>query len=362
MSERRPARSRAVLSFLGQPHHRPAAAAAPVAPAAAVDAALTDCAVYDGGERQGGTIDLEVALERARDCRDGFVWIGLHDPEPGAVELVGRTFDLHPLVVEDAIHAHQRPKLERHGDVLFLVLKTARYLDEGERVEIGELQLFLGERFLVTIRHGEARPLGELRRALEADHDRLARGPGAVFHAIVDAVVDDYAVVLDGLGNDVDEIEVEVFSDLRSNPTERIYRLKREVLQFKRAVTPLVTPLTRLVEDDDLDVPTRARPYLRDVLDHLVRDAEAVTSLDELMGGVLDANLAQLSVRQNDDMRKISAWVAIAAVPTMIFGLYGMNFEHMPELTWALGYPAVLVLTVVVCVVLHHRLRRAGWL
>jgi magnesium transporter len=363
MSERRPPRSRAVLSFLGDSRSRAAAATTAAPPSGRdVDRALTDCAVYEGGERQGGQVPLEEALQRARDCSDGFVWIGLHDPEPQAVELVGQFFGLHPLAVEDAIHAHQRPKLERHEDLLFLVLKTARYVDAEELVDIGELLLFLGDRFLVTIRHGGARPLAELRRRLEDDHDRLARGPGAVFHAIIDAVVDDYADVLDGLTNDVDEIEAAVFSDVRSNPTERIYRLKREVLQFKRAVTPFVHPLTRLVEDEELPVPDRARPYLRDVLDHLVRDAEGVTSIDELLNGVLDANLAQMSVRQNDDMRKISAWVAIAALPTMIFGLYGMNFEHMPELKWDLGYPAVLVLTALACLLLHRRLRRAGWL
>lgn len=328
----------------------------------AVNGALTDCAVYSSGQRQGGTIPLGVALEQARAVEDGFVWIGLHDPTPAAVERLGREFDLHPLVVEDAIHAHQRPKLEPHGDLLFLVMKTAAYRDAEERVEIGELMLVLGPRFVVSIRHGAAVPLHDLRRRLEQDPELMARGASAVFHAIADHVVDEYSVVLDGLSNDVDEIEALVFSDARANPTERVYRLKREVIAFRRAVTPLVVPIARLVEDERLAIADDARPYLRDVLDHVVRDVDAVASLDDVLGGVLQANLAQISVQQNADARKISAWAAIAVVPTMIFGLYGMNFDHMPELGLEFGYPLVLVITLAICVVLYRRLRRAGWL
>ncbi|MGE4425318.1 MAG: magnesium and cobalt transport protein CorA [Solirubrobacteraceae bacterium] len=331
-------------------------------PARGFDAAITDCAVYEGGARQEGPVPLEDALRRAGDAPDGFAWIGLHDPEPGAVELLGAHFDLHELTVEDAIHAHQRPKLERHGDHVLIVLKTARYLDAAERVDVGELLIVVGPRFVVTIRHGEACPLADLRRELEDDPDRMADGPGTVLHAVVDLVVDAYAEAIDGLSLDVDEVEASVFSSDRTNPTERIYRLKREVIAFKKAVTPLITPVTRLVEDDRLPMPAAARPYLRDVLDHLSRDADAVMALDEVLNGVLQANLAQLSVRDNEDMRKISAWVAIAAIPTMVFGLYGMNFEHMPELSWTLGYPAVLVVVAGICGLLYWRLRRAGWL
>lgn len=327
-----------------------------------VDAALTDCAAYVGGRRQGGRLSLSEALQRAHDGHDGFVWIGLHDPKPAAVEAVGRQFGLHPLIVDDAIHAHERPKLEQHDDLVLLVLKTAEYVDVEERVQVGELLLLVGPRFVVSIRHGSAVPLGEIRQSLERDQQRLERGPGAVFHAIVNRVVDAYADVLDGLANDVDEVEALVFSDERHDPTERIYRLKSQVITFKRAMVPLVVPLTRLVEDQDLPVPERARPYLRDVLDHLVRDVEAVSSLDDLLRGVLDANLAQISVRQANDARKISAWAAIAVVPTMIFGLYGMNFRHMPELGLNFGYPAVLLVTLGICGFLYRRLRKAGWL
>jgi magnesium transporter len=330
--------------------------------ARAIDVALTDCGIYDHGERKGGTVPLTEALDRAGRTTDGFVWIGLHDPSPDAVEALGRQFGLHPLVVEDAILAHQRPKLEHHDDLLFLVMKTAQYLDDTERVEIGELMLLLGPRFVVSIRHGDAVPLKALREELEGDQSRMEKGPGAVFHAIVDHVVDEYAAVLDGLMDDVDQVEETVFSGERNNPTERIYRLKREVIAFKKAVGPLVQPVTRLVEDGDLPLSDHARPYLRDILDHLRRDADAVNSLDDILSGVLDANLAQISLRQNEDARKISSWAAIAVVPTMIFGLYGMNFEHMPELKWELGYPAVLLFTLAVCLLLYRRLRRAGWL
>ncbi|WP_210492618.1 magnesium and cobalt transport protein CorA [Patulibacter sp. SYSU D01012] len=338
--------------------------AAPEAPGdRPIERAVTDCAVYEHGRREGGVVPLGEVAERLEGVgEDGFLWIGLHDPSPEAVQGLGRRFDLHALVVEDAMSAHQRPKLERHGDLLFLVLKTAEYDDDHEHVAIGELTLILGPRLVVSIRHGAPVPLRDVRAELERDPERLAKGPGVVFHAIVDRVVDVYADVLDGLVTDVDQVEATVFSDVRSNPTERIYRLKREVIAFKRAVTPLVTPLTRLVEDRALPVADAARPYLRDVLDHLVRDAEGVASIDDLLNGVLDANLAQIGVRQADDARKISAWAAIAVVPTAIFGLYGMNFEHMPELRWELGYPAVLVVTLLVCVGLYWRLRRVGWL
>jgi magnesium transporter len=327
-----------------------------------LDEALVDCAVYDQGRREGGLVPLTQALDRAHRAEDGFVWIGLHDPEQAAVEAVGSEFGLHPLLVEDAIQAHQRPKLEVHGGLIALVMKTAAYVDETERVEIGELMLVVGPRFVVSIRHGLPVPLDGLREELESDATRMEEGPGAVFHAIVDRVVDEYADVLDGLVNDVDEVEETVFTDVRTNPTERIYRLKREVIAFKRAVGPLVHPMSRLVDDETLPLPEKARPYMRDVLDNLTRDADGVNSIDDILSGVLDANLAQISLRQNEDARKISAWAAIAVVPTMIFGLYGMNFEHMPELRWELGYPLVLAVTVAICVGLYARLRRVGWL
>jgi magnesium transporter len=328
-----------------------------------VGSAVVDCGLYDAGERRGGRIELETALRKAAACQDGFVWIGLHDPSPAVVETVGRHFELHPLAVEDAVHAHQRAKLEVYGDSLFMVMKTARYVDSEELVDIGEVMLFVGRRFVVSVRHGEASPLHQVRLDLEAHPDLLGIGPSSVLSAVADRIVDDYATVIEGLAVDVEEVEAEVFSSSATNPAERIYRLKREVIEFRRAVQPLTGPMLRLADrQTGLPLDPRTGAYFRDVHDHLVRDVDRIASFDELLSGVLHANLAQLSVRDNRDMRRISAWVAILAVPTMVFGLYGMNFEHMPELHYRVAYPAVLVVTLLVCLLVYRRFRHAGWL
>jgi magnesium transporter len=328
-----------------------------------VGAAVVDCGVYDEGHRQGGRVELETALSRADACRDGFVWIGLHNPSPEVVEAVGERFKLHPLAVEDAVNAHQRPKLEVFGETLFLVIKTARHVDHAEPVEIGEVMIFVGPRFAVTVRHGDGSPLHGVRLDLEAHPDLLGIGPASVLYAVTDRLVDDYAEVLEAIALEVDAVEAEVFAGTESNPTERIYKLKREVLEFKRAVAPLVGPMQRLAtEQAGLPLDPRTAAYFRDVHDHLVRDIERIMAFDELLTGVLQANFAQLTVRDNQDMRKISGWVAIAAVPTMIFGLYGMNFEHMPELGFQYGYPLVLLVVLAICVALHRTFKRSGWL
>jgi len=328
-----------------------------------IGTAVVDCGLYEGGKRRGGRIELETALKQASDCEDGFVWIGLHDPSPEVVGKVAEHFELHPLAVEDAVHAHQRAKLDTFGDSLFLVLKTARYIDHEELVEIGEVMIFAGQRFVVTVRHGEGSPLNEVRRDLEAHPDLLSLGPSSVVYAIADRVVDDYAEVIDGFEVDIEQVEVEVFSDDGSNPAQRIYKLKREVLEFRRAVSPLISPIQRLTDQQTgVPIDPRTRDYFRDVLDHLIRDAERIQSFDEILTGVLQANLAQLSARDNQDMRKLSAWVAIIAVPTMVVGIYGMNFDHMPELHWRFGYPLVLIVTLVVCLALYRNFKRTGWL
>jgi magnesium transporter len=328
-----------------------------------VGAAVVDCGLYDEGQRQGGRIELETALHRADACLDGFIWIGLHDPSPEVVEAVGEHFKLHPLSVEDAVHAHQRAKLEVFGDTLFVVLKTARYVDSDELVEVGEVMVFVGPRFVVTVRHGQGSPLHDVRLDLEAHPDLLGIGPSSVLYAVADRIVDDYAGVIEGLAVDIDEVEGEVFSGHSTNPAERIYKLKREVLEFKRAVAPLVGPMQRLAtKQAGLPLDPRTGDYFRDVHDHLVRDAERIAAFDELLTGVLQANLAQLTVRDNQDMRKISGWVAIIAVPTMVFGIYGMNFDYMPELKWRFGYPLVLLTVVIVCAALYRSFKRSGWL
>jgi magnesium transporter len=329
-----------------------------------IRSAVVDCGLYDSGQRLGGQVELESALRKADNCQDGFVWIGLHDPSSGVVEAVGEHFRLHPLAVEDAVHGHERAKLEVYGgDTLFVVLKTARYVDSQELIEIGEVMVFVGPRFVVTVRHGEGSPLHDVRLDLEAHPDLLSIGPSSVLYAIADRIVDDYVAVLDGIEMDVDEVEAEVFSGALANPAERIYRLKREVLEFRRAAGALVGPIQRLSsKQTGLPLDPRTGEYFRDVYDHLVRDVERIAGFDDLLTNALQANLAQVAMRDNRDMRRISAWVAIIAVPTMVFGLYGMNFEHMPELGWTYGYPAVIVLVLVVCAVLYQKFKRTGWL
>jgi magnesium transporter len=322
---------------------------------------IVDCAIYEDGRRRDGRVDLHDAY---RQCRqDGnFAWIGMYEPTEEEFDSLQREFDLHPLAVEDAIHAHQRPKLEVFDEMVFIVLKTARYEDSEEVVQFGEILIFLGEDYILTVRHGEASALKQVREALESDPELLRHGPGAVLHAIVDRVVDDYSPALQGLGVDIEEVENQVFSGGRSNPAERIYRLKREVLDFNRAAAPLVEPTDRLAKGHYALVHPEVRAYFRDVNDHLIRVHEQLESYRDLLTSILQANLAQITVRQNDDVRRISAIVAIVAVPTMIAGIYGMNFEHMPELTWTFGYPLVLAVMLALCAVLYRFFRRAGWL
>ena len=322
---------------------------------------IVDCAVYDNGVRRAGVIDLDHALESARD-QDAFVWIGVFEPEGEEFEAVAKEFELHELAVEDAIRAHQRPKLEVYDDSLFCVLKTARYLDVSETVEFGELQIFVGHDFVVVVRHGHASPLAEVRRNLEEKPDLLKHGPIAVLHAIVDRVVDDYEPVLDGIDNDISEIESEVFTDEHQNPAERIYKLKREVLDFLRHTKPFGDALRRLAMCSVPHSHSELANYFRDVEDHMFRVVSELENMRDLLTDALNANLGQVGVRQNEDMRKISAWVAIAAVPTVTGAIYGMNFDRMPELQSPLGYPAALLVTVLICVLLYRKFKAVGWL
>jgi magnesium transporter len=322
---------------------------------------IVDSAIYENGVRRDGQVELEHAYDERR--RPGkFVWIGLYEPTEEEFESLSREFDLHPLAVEDAIEAHQRPKLELYGDMLLLVLKTARYVDPTEVIELGEVVVFLGSDYVITVRHGEASSLHPVREALDADPERLRKGPGVVLHALLDLVVDDYQPAIEGLENDIDEVEEELFSGGRTNPAERIYRLQREVLGFRKATAPLVDPLERLASGRYDAIHPEIRDYFRDVNDHLIRARDQLDAMRDLLAGSLQANLAQVGVRQNEDMRRISAWVAIIAVPTAIAGIYGMNFEHMPELRWELGYPAALLAMLVICTALYRYFKRVGWL
>ncbi len=321
---------------------------------------IVDCAVYRSGQRATEPLDLDNARTVARAC-DGFVWIGLHEPSGEEFVSVAEAFDLHPLAVEDAIHAHQRPKLERYGDSLFMVFKPARYVDAEEVIEVDQIMVFLGSDFVVTVRHGESTALADVRQTLEADPPRLDWGPGSVLHAVADKVVDDYAAVMVGLDDDIDQIEQDVFAGPKATHAERIFKLKREVLDFRRAVDPLEAPLAELAGGVK-PVDERSANYFRNVHDHVLRASEHLAGLDALLDSALNANVAQVGMRQNEDMRKISAWVAIIATPTMIAGIYGMNFEHMPELEWVVGYPLVLSVMVVVCIFLYRNFKRREWL
>ncbi len=325
---------------------------------------IVDCALYRDGKR----LPLDVTggdLGAVRDAprRDGdFVWVGLHDPDADELDRVTELFGLHPLAVEDALHAHQRPKLEQYDDDLFLVLKTLWYVDELDAVETGEINLFLGRDYVVSVRHGQGTELGSARQDLERRGELLCEGPAAVAYVVCDRVVDGYAEVADAVEADVDEIEASVFSPGRTDDAPRIYVLKREIAEMRRAVGPLKDPVNRFASGMIPGVPPEAQPFFRDVHDHLVRISETIDSLDGLLSTAFDAHLARVAVQQNDDVRKISAWVAIAAVCTLIAGVYGMNFQYMPELTWRYGYFAALALMVGSSVALYRLFKRSGWL
>jgi magnesium transporter len=322
---------------------------------------IMDCAIYRKGVREDVDGDLSDALDAAREAGDSFMWIGLHEPTTEEFDQVAGELQLHSLAIEDAVHAHQRPKLERYGDTVFVVVKTLRYIDETSDIEVGEIMLFLGEDFVITVRHGEGSPLKNVRRRLEGDAELLCHGPGAVLYTVLDEVVDRYGVIAHEVETDIIDLERRVFATERTTVTEDIYELKREVLEFRGAEDPLIPVLQDIVRGR-VRFAEGATEYFRDVLDHLLRVDEQVDSHNELLTNVLNAHLAQVGMQQNEDMRKISAWAAILAVPTMITGVYGMNFDHMPELKQWWGYPAVLVVIAGICVGLYRWFRKSGWL
>ncbi|POM26608.1 Magnesium transport protein CorA [Actinomadura rubteroloni] len=339
--------------------------------AAVRDTAVIDWAAYIDGHRVC-TDSVADAVRLIRDGRldagdeesAGFVWVGLHEPSAAELTELAEVFGLHPLAVEDAINAHQRPKLERYDDTHFFVMKTVGYVrrppEEAEVVETGELMVFCGADFVVTVRHGAHGELATVRARLEERPERLALGPAAVLHAVADRVVDGYVNVAEALQEDIDEVEETVFSPERTDEARRIYRLKREVIQLKRAVGPLAGPLRNLT--GRRFVPDDIKEYLRDVEDHLTRVRELVESYDELLNPILQAHMTQVTVADNQDMRKISAWGAIFMVPTAIAGMYGMNFDHMPELHWRYGYPMIVGVIATICLTLYRGFRRNGWL
>lgn len=334
-------------------------------PPSLLDAAV-DWALYRDGVRQPVS-DFDSACRQARDG-GGFVWLGLHEPDERQLAELGTVFELHPLALEDASNSHQRPKLQRYDDTVFLALRTLAYTERADRdeggdiVETGVIMVFVGAGFVITVRHGRHASMSGLRRRLEGDRAQLALGPSAVLHAVTDKVVDDYLAVVDAVTEDIEEIENVVFGPGRAADVERIYQLKRDVIEMKRTTSPLARPLHELAERPRRAVHPEIREYFRDVEDHLARVREQVQSFDELLSSILQAGLARVTVAENEDMRRISAWVAIAAVPTMIAGIYGMNFPDMPELSSPWGYPAVLAVMLGACVAMYRGFRRNGWL
>lgn len=335
---------------------------------------VVDSAVYADGKRiEPGS--LERTYELVRESR-GMGWIGLLHPGFEEIASVAREFGLHDLAIEDALEAHQRPKIERYGDTLFVVLRPARYVDPTEVVQLGELHVFLGPDFVITIRHSEVPDLRPVRARLERDPDLLSLGPEAVLYAIMDQVVDDYTPVLYGLSNDLDEIEGQVFAG-ETDVSRRIYQLGREVIEFQRAVQPLEGIFEALRTGfDKYNVDVELQRHLRDVEDHAVRVYERIDSFRQLLTNMLTVNAAVVGQRQNEEMRrmtetslaqneqvkKISAWAAILFAPTLVGTVYGMNFDHMPELHWLVGYPFALILMAAVSVTLYAVFKKAGWL
>jgi magnesium transporter len=327
---------------------------------------VVDCAVYVDGHRQA-PVTAEDALRLATES-GGFVWLGLYEPTQAEFDAISGRYGLHPLAVEDAVYAHQRPKLERYDDALFMVLKTATYVAHeeltatSEVVDTGEVMVFLGANYVITVRHGGHSGLADLRSRMEEQRDLLCLGPAAVLYAVADLVVDTFVEVASAVEEDVDELEASVFSPDRTDDIGRLYHLKRELMQLRRAVSPLEVPLSKLADRPIDVIPEAIRSYFRDVLDHAIRVRDQVASLDELLSSIMQASLARTSLADNEDVRKISAYAGIIAVPTAIAGIYGMNFDYMPELQWRYGYPSVWLIILLACFLLHRAFKRNGWL
>lgn len=322
---------------------------------------VIDSAAYRNGVRVA-TVPVH-ALAEAHADPDVFVWVGLYEPSEALLQTVQAAFGFHDLAVEDAHSAHQRPKLEDYGDSLFLVLRTANPPEAGRPVEFGETHVFVGERYIVTVRHGSLTSHVGLRARCEADPARLARGPGFVLHSLMDFVVDQYVPVLERMEAELDALETVIFSGSHDRGVAvRIYHLRRDLMALKRAVTPLIGVSGHLSRVDSPLIAPEARPYFQDVNDHVQRIAETIEDLQELSRSALEVDLSLVSLSQNDDTKRLAAWAAILAVPTLIAGLYGMNFPNMPELSLPYGYPLALGVMGLLCGLLYRQFRRIGWL
>lgn len=328
--------------------------------------AIVDCAHYRDGERTPDELTLDRAGELAA-ADDGFVWVGLREPDAAEMDAVATAFDLPELAVEDAVQAHQRPKIERYGDLVFVVIKPAEFVDGVLRVS--EVAIFVGRGFVVVVRHGPSNVLSAVRRAVDGGDAPIAHGPISVLHRIMDRVVDDYEVGIEQIEVEIDAIEALVFGPSEESHAGPTYELKRTVAMLRRILQPLATPLRRVVEGEVAVLPEDLRHHFRDVHDHLLRATEELDTQDRLLSDVLQVDLAkvgvrqaEISLRQNEDQRKMSAWAAIGLLPTAVGGIYGMNFRNMPELDWRFSYPTVLGLIALGCFLLYRNFRHRGWL
>lgn len=321
---------------------------------------IINCAAYAEGRRVAN-VELKNAGEILRQT-NGFVWIGLHEPKEETLQLVQKEFGLHELAIEDAHRAHQRPKVEIYGNSVFIVLRTAR-INKESRIEFGETHFFLGNNFIITVRHGSSISYADVRARCEKTPQLLAKGQGFALYAVMDSIVDQYFPVVNALEEDLDQVEHKIFKERPSRETtEYIYHLKHELLEVKRAVFPLVEICNRLMRFDFDYISEDTRPYFRDIYDHAMRINEMIDNSRELLNTALEANFSLISISQSEVSKKFAGWAAIIGVPTMVAGIYGMNFSDMPELRWHYGYPVVLSLTIVLCIVLYLLFRRSGWL
>lgn len=322
---------------------------------------IVDSALYQKGVRTAGPSDLSDLVDIAK-ASGGFVWLGMAEPTEEEFQLIVGELNFHPLAVEDAVHAKQRPKIEDYGGLILFVLKTVFYDPTETEITTGELLCFISEHFIVIVRHGEGSPLATVRLDLEADSGTMALGPYAVLHAVLDRVIDGYISIATALEQEVAGLETKVFSGERQTFSQEIYFLKREFIEFRHAIEPLIMPVQKLSGENFSQVPELLKPFFRDTLDHLLRACEHAGGLDSLLTSVLQADLAHIQVQQNIDVRKISAWVALAAGPTMIAGIYGMNFDHMPELRSQFGYPVIIGVMITLTLFLYRKFKKAGWL
>jgi magnesium transporter len=322
---------------------------------------IVDYALYQNGHRVKEPSNLTEMIARARS-EGGFIWLGLAEPSEEEFAKIAKDFQIHPLAVEDAVAAHSRPKFEEFPNVQAMVINTAFYEEKGSLISTGEIITFIGDYFIVVVRHGSGAPLANTRHNLEANPDQLAKGPYAVLHAILDHVIDCYIDISVELETDVSQAEQKVFGETRESASQEIYLLKREVIEFRHAIDPLLAPLQNIASIGAKHIPPELTPFFRDTLDHLARASDAAAGLDSLLSSALQAEIAQVQLQQNEDMRKITSYVALASVPTMVAGIYGMNFDTMPELRWQYGYPAVLGSLLLITVFLYRKFKKSGWL